>query len=193
MRTTAHTDPAHATDVPHADDAGGPGQWTETSFGEFYEQNVKAVHIYLQRRTDRTTAEDLASEAFVRAWALRHRYDPTRGSPRQWLFGIVINELRNFRRSQNRRTRAIARLAVPAHRESAEDSAVHRLTSHSQTLKLDQLVAGLAERDRRLLALYREPEHSYRTIAEQMGLPEGTVRSRLHRLRQKLRQLHYSA
>jgi RNA polymerase sigma-70 factor, ECF subfamily len=129
-------------------------------------------------------AEDIAQDALLRAW---RRRSTLRDSERrnQWLATIVRNEA--FR--QHARVRPDLTSAIEF-REGAEDEAV---LATVETADLQAALEGLSERDRKLLEMKYEEDLTQATIARRLGIPEGTVKVRLHRARNKLRLLYSGA
>lgn len=144
------------------------------SFEELFERQFDSVYGYLARRVGPELGRDLASETFTRAFAARKRYDPARGEARAWLFGIANNLLRRHYRDEERRLRAFARVDV------ATDAASPELT-------LADALATLAQEERDVLLLFAWADLGYAEIATALGVPIGTVRSRLHRARAHVR------
>jgi RNA polymerase sigma factor (sigma-70 family) len=144
------------------------------SFEELFERQFDSVYGYLARRVGPELGRDLASETFTRAFAARKRYDPARGEARAWLFGIANNLLRRHYRDEERRLRAFARVDV------ATDAASPELT-------LADALATLAQEERDVLLLFAWADLRYAEIATALGVPIGTVRSRLHRARAHVR------
>ena len=117
-------------------------------------------------------------EALLRAW---RRRDTCRSpdQPLPWLLQITRNEaMRRLR--QNSRSGVIEEVAEPA----AEDPA---LTSAPDRLDVTRALATLSQEDRRLLELRYADDLSQPGVATALGIPEGTVKVRLHRLRARLR------
>jgi RNA polymerase sigma-70 factor, ECF subfamily len=129
-------------------------------------------------------AEDIAQDALLRAWRRRSTLRDA-DSRNQWLGAIVRNEA--FR--QHARVRPNPTSAIEF-REGAEDEQV------LATVELADLHAALEllnERDRQLLEMKYEQDLTQGMIARQLGIPEGTVKVRLHRARNKLRLLYAGA
>ena len=118
---------------------------------------------------------DLASETFTRAFAARRRYDALRGEERPWLFGIANNPLRRHYRDEERRLRALARLDV------------RRDDAWPDEPRLADALGALSRDERDVLLLFAWADLTYEEIATALGLPVGTVRSRLHRARAQFR------
>jgi RNA polymerase sigma-70 factor, ECF subfamily len=129
-------------------------------------------------------AEDIAQDALLRAWRRRSTLREA-GSRNQWLAAIVRNEA--FRLHARPRADPTERIEL---REGAEDE--HVLAA-VELADLHAALAGLNERDRRLLEMKYEEDLTQATIARRLGVPEGTVKVRLHRARNKLRLLYAGA
>ena len=147
------------------------------AFGRLFEQHFDGVYGYLARRVGAELARDLAAETFVRAFAARRKYDAARGEPRPWLFGIAHNLLRRHYRDEERRLRAFAQL------EPRVDDA-----AFLEEPRLASALAALPVEERDTLLLFAWADLSYEQVAETLALPVGTVRSRLHRARGRLRE-----
>jgi RNA polymerase sigma factor (sigma-70 family) len=149
------------------------------AFVAVFERHFDAVHRYLRRRVPADLADDLVAETFLRAFQHRGRYRAQRPDARPWLYGIATNLVRRHYRSEERELRALARSAVTqAPEEPAEDET-----------RLGEALAALPRRERDVLLLYAWTELSYEEIAVALGVRIGTVRSRLHRARARLREL----
>jgi RNA polymerase sigma-70 factor (ECF subfamily) len=138
---------------------------------------------------DRALAEDVVSTTFLHAWRLRERIDPEGGSLRPWLLGVATNVVRNLhrrgRRDRDLIVRAAAREAVP---DFAEDVA-GRLDDERMLREVRRALAALRPQEREVVALCVWEELDYAAAAEALGIPIGTVRSRLSRARAKLQSL----
>jgi RNA polymerase sigma factor (sigma-70 family) len=145
------------------------------AFEELFERQFDSIYGYLARRVGPDLGRDLASETFTRAFAVRKRYDPARGEPRAWLFGIANNLLRRHYRDEERRLRAFARLDVRHEAGPPEEP------------KLAHALATLPREERDVLLLFAWADLAYAEIAAVLELPVGTVRSRLHRARVHVR------
>ncbi|WP_371646411.1 RNA polymerase sigma factor [Streptomyces mirabilis] len=161
------------------------------AFAELFDSYARAVYNHAFRLTaDWSTAEDVMAATFLEAWRLRDRVDPEGGSLRPWLLGIATNTARNQYRS-NRRYRqaaqaaAAAELSVPDH---AEDVA-GRVDDRRRLATALTALATLRPPEREVIALYLGEGLDYEAAAEALGIPVGTVASRLSRARKKLRTL----
>lgn len=129
-------------------------------------------------------AEDIAQDALLRAW---RRRSTLRDSDRrnQWLATIVRNEA--FRQHARLRPDPTSSIEFS---EGAEDE---RVLAAVELADLHAALNLLSERDRRLLEMKYEEDLTQGMIARRLGIPEGTVKVRLHRARAKLRLLYAGA
>jgi RNA polymerase sigma-70 factor (ECF subfamily) len=152
-------------------------------FGLVFDRHFEDIHRYLHRRVGREPANDLAAETFVAAFDRRRDYDVTRPDARPWLYGIASNLLRNQWRSERRRLLAYARAAVDANGYGDHEAALDRADAAAAGPHVARALAALEGRDRDALLLLAWGELSYDEIADALGVPVGTVRSRIHRAR----------
>lgn len=151
------------------------------AFETIFERHFEAIHRYLARRAGGGRADDLASATFVVAFEHRIAFRDESSSARPWLFGIATNLLRNDQRAEQRALSALARVA--------SDGDQGRLDAMDPAASFDlvPLLAALDVGQRDVLVLYAWEDLSYREIATALGIPVGTVRSRLARARSRLR------
>ena len=157
-------------------------------FTVIFERHYRPVYRYLSRRVGPTLADDLAAETFTRAFERRTAYDTSVERALPWLFGIAVNLLSHHRRSEGRQLRAFAATAVSDLGEHGADGATARLDAAASRERLVRALEQLDDYDRETLLLYAWGELTYAEIAGALAIPIGTVRSRLNRARQKLRQ-----
>jgi RNA polymerase sigma-70 factor (ECF subfamily) len=146
------------------------------AFDAVFERHVASVHAFAQRRVGIDLAEDVTAETFARAFAARRRFDATQESARPWLLGIASNVMRRHWRTERRRLAAYAR-AARAERPDlppSEDAAVLAA------------LARLPLRQREVVLLHAWADLTYEETARALGVPIGTVRSRLSRARRAL-------
>lgn len=139
--------------------------------------------VRLARRWAKGDADDLVQETFARAFAARHRYQPG-SNGRAWLCRILANLVVSEQRRRMRDDRLRARvLAVAATAPPCEPE-----TPALDEAALVTALQRLPPSERRIVELADVEELSYREIARALGCPIGTVMSRLHRARRRLRQ-----
>jgi RNA polymerase sigma-70 factor (ECF subfamily) len=129
---------------------------------------------------DRTTADDLVQDTLERAWAKLHLY--RRGTDlRAWLFTVMHNVHVN----RIRATRAVD----PLEDDMPELAQPQRGPDALLVRDLDRAIARLPADQRAVLLLVTLEEMSYEEVARTLGIPIGTVMSRLSRAREKLRAM----
>jgi RNA polymerase sigma factor (sigma-70 family) len=159
-------------------------------FGVLFDRHATVIYRYLVRRVGVDEADTLLGETFAVAFERRATYDCTRTEARPWLYGIATNLLAHHRRSEARRLAATARLR--AHSPGAEDAfgpVVKALTVADVWLRTARAITELSTEERDVMILRAWEELSYEEIATALGVPVGTVRSRLSRARTHLREL----
>lgn len=155
-------------------------------FGQVFDQYFAAIHGYLTRRLGRTRADDLAGEVFRTAYVNLDRYNPQIGAVRPWLYGIANNVMRRHLRDGERAERAWSSLKVPVQQDAFEESD-ERLEAWRQTSRIQVALDDLLPADREALVLHAVEGLTYEEVALVMSTPMGTVRSRIHRARSRLR------
>jgi RNA polymerase sigma-70 factor (ECF subfamily) len=157
------------------------------AFGDLFDAYARSVYNHAFRLTGEwSAAEEIVSLTFLDAWRLRTRLDEEGGSPRPWLLGIATNVTRNTRRAARRHAAALARLP---REEAAGDFADEVAGRVDDAARLDLVriaLAKLRRPEREVLALCVWSGLDYAAAAESLGVPVGTVRSRLSRARTKL-------
>ncbi|MFJ9865218.1 RNA polymerase sigma factor [Streptomyces sp. NPDC101165] len=160
-----------------------------SAFAELFDSYARAVYNHAFRLTaDWAVAEDVMAATFLEAWRLRDRVDPEGGSLRPWLLGIATNTARNQYRS-NRRYRAAAsaaaaaELSVPDH----ADEVAERVDDRRRLATALTALARLRRPEREVVTLCLGEGLDYEAAAGALGIPVGTVASRLSRARKKLR------
>lgn len=147
------------------------------AFEAVFERHFDAVHAFAQRRVGPDLADEVAAEAFARAFDRRSRYDGSYVDARPWLLGIATNVMRRHWRSERRRLDAYARsVAGPASAAPGGEAAGELLGA----------VGRLPRAQREVLLLHAWADLSYEEIARALDVPIGTVRSRLARARARL-------
>ena len=157
------------------------------AFGELFDAYARSVYNHAFRLTgDWAQAEDLVSLTFLDAWRLRGKVDEEGGSLRPWLLGIATNVTRNTRRAARRHAAALARLPRDGVERDFADEVAARLDDAAELALVRTALATLRRAEREVLALCVWSGLDYRAAAEALGVPVGTVRSRLSRARAKL-------
>jgi RNA polymerase sigma factor (sigma-70 family) len=155
-------------------------------FATIFDRHFDAVYGYLQRRLGRDLADELAAETFLVAFDGRSRYDVSRPDARPWLFGIATNLLHRHRRHELRELRAYARSANDPVLDAFEGVEA-RIDASSVRRELIDALTGVPVEELDALLLFVWADFSYAEVAEALGVPIGTVRSRISRARARLR------
>ena len=156
-------------------------------FGAIFDRYFGEIHGYAARRVGRDTADDIAAETFLTAFWARRRFDPGRGTVKAWLYGIVTNHLSAYRRRELRGYRAMARSGLSAPDEGHADRVVEQVAAGALRGSLAKALAELSGGEREVLLLVALGDLSNTDVAAALGVPYGTVASRLSRARTKLR------
>ncbi|MBU2662427.1 RNA polymerase sigma factor [Actinoplanes bogorensis] len=157
------------------------------SFGAVFDRHATTIHRYLSRRVGGTLADDLTAETFLTAFQNRFAYDGSRPDALPWLYGIAANLLRGHRRTEVRMYRALARTGKDPALASHDDVVAAQVTASEHVRVLAGALARLSPGERDVLTLISQAQLSYPEVAEALGIPVGTVRSRLHSARKRLR------
>ncbi|MFI6508381.1 RNA polymerase sigma factor [Streptosporangium sp. NPDC050855] len=112
----------------------------------------------------------------------------SRGGIRPWLYGIATNLLAGHRRNEVRRRKTLSRAEAADDQEGPEGPVTTRLAARQVTGRLAGALAGLAKRDRDVVLLLALGGLSHAEVAAALGIPYGTVASRLNRARKQLRK-----
>jgi len=159
-------------------------------FGAVFDRHATTLYRYFVRRVGANEADGLLGELFRVAFERRITYDTSRPNARPWLYGIATNILAKHRRREARRLRATARLvaerSAPA---DLADGVAASVDAAEQWPRVSELIAELPDGERDALLLFVWEQLSYEEIAASLEIPIGTVRSRLNRVRRRLRAL----
>ena len=174
-----------------ADDAAViESSWLEPErFAVLFDRHAPHIHRYLARRAGRQVADDLVAETFLTAFAKRDRYDLGYSDALPWLYRIATNLVGQHHRDEARQyrimQRAVAEPEVPDH----ADRVAAGVTAQATHALLEAALAALPAGDRDVLLLIAWEQLTYQEVSRALAIPAGTVRSRLHRARTKVRQV----
>lgn len=154
------------------------GRWRQDALAEAFRRHAGAVHALARRvLIDDTAAEEVVQEIFLRLWNSPDRFDPDRGTLRSFLLAQAHGRAVDILRSNLSRRRREERDA----RSTAEAGydIEHEVWDMAVADHVKDAVAGLPVDERRAIELAYFVGHSYREVAELLGAPEGTVKSRI--------------
>jgi RNA polymerase sigma-70 factor (ECF subfamily) len=163
-------------------------------FGLIFDRYARVLYGYCARRVGPDLADDVVAETLLTAFERRHRFDRTAPSARPWLFGIATNVLRNHRRAEVRGWRAFARTGadpldgVRRVTDGIAERVDERVDAAQAVRALAAALAAMPRAHRDVLLMHAWSGLDYAELAAALEVPIGTVRSRLHRARARLRQ-----
>jgi RNA polymerase sigma factor (sigma-70 family) len=180
-------------------EAGSDASWINASLSDpqrftiIFERHAVGLHRYLARRVERSAVDDLLAEIFVVAFRTRRAYKGAYPDARPWLFGIATNVVHHHRRSEGRRLTMVRRVTQGAARDEGgsdvADDVVARHELADQFALVRTVLAQMEDKYLDVLTLSTGPQLSYDEISRALGIPVGTVRSRLSRAKTQLREL----
>ena len=159
------------------------------AFGMLFDEHSTAVCNLAFRLTgDWPSAEEVTSLTFLEAWRLRAGVELTGESLKPWLMGIAVNVCRNTSRAARRYRAAMARLPEVTVVPDFADELAERIDDAAQLANVQLALRKLRPAERDVVALCVWSGLDYAAAAQALGIPIGTVRSRLSRARSKLRK-----
>jgi RNA polymerase sigma factor (sigma-70 family) len=153
-----------------------------------FDRHAPALLRYLTRRLGAVDAEDVLGDVFVVALERRESFDRAATSARPWLYGIASNVVARRYRDETRRLRAYER-GDRSNVDWFEDAAVSRIDADTAFRRLAGALSVLSAGDRDVLLMTAWAQLDQTEVADALGIPVGTVKSRLHRARQQLRDV----
>ena len=157
------------------------------AFGRIFAFYAPRVKAYLRRLgAEDAAAEDLTQEAMLSVWRRAQRFDPRRAALSTWIFTIARNKRMDALR---RDRRPDYDPEDPAIVEPADDAPRGDQVAETEQIKVvvQRAIDGLPKEQAELLRIFYFEEKPHSTIAEELGLPLGTVKSRLRLALSKLR------
>ena len=159
------------------------------AFATLFERHANAIYNYCFRRVgDWSAAEDLLSVVFLEAWRRRDKELPP-GKVLPWLYGIATNVVCNRRRSERRYRAALARVPAARPENDFGDDAAVRLDDERRMRDALAHLKTLPRGQQDVVVLCAWGDLSYEDASFALGVPVGTVRSRLARARRSLEEL----
>lgn len=156
---------------------------SKQAFAVLFEHFAPRVKAFLMRSgADQGLAEECAQEVMATLWRKAHQFDPSRASAATWIFTIA----------RNRRIDAIRKQRRPEPEELSwgpeqEPDQEDVLALQQESEQLTKAIAALPEKQRALIEKAYFGDLSHREIADQTGLPLGTIKSRIRLALERLR------
>lgn len=162
------------------------GRYHEDALAEVYRRHAGAVFALARRLlADRTLAEEIVQEVFLRLWNDPDRFDPDRGSLRSYLLAQCHGRSVDLIRSESsRRRREEKELTLAA--EAGYDLE-HEVWDMAVADRVKVTLQTLPDGEREAILLAYFGGHTYREVADLLGTPEGTVKSRIRSGLKKMR------
>lgn len=159
-----------------------------SAFAELFERHARVVGAFAARRVGSHAAEDVLSETMLVAFRRRRDFDTAWESAKPWLLGIASRVIKKHHAQEAAQWRSFEASVTRGEHVSdgAIDHAATRADASAAVRALAPRIAALAARDRETLLLYAWGDLTYEEVALALGVPVGTVRSRLNRVRRKL-------
>ena len=156
------------------------------AFEYLFDRYRDAIHrLFLQRTGNTEDADDLLQETFIKVYMNLHRYSPeyTFG---QWLYTIARNTFIDYVRKRQDDLPIDEKFSSPAsNTPTPEESVINAQQRHQS----ERCIARLPENYRRLIRMRFFDEYSYEEIAVKLSLPLGTVKTQIHRARERMCRL----
>ena len=159
----------------------------DRAFGELYRRQARRLmgFFFRQLNGDEALAADLTQDAFMRVWTARDKFSGT--NFRTWMFTISYNLLKNHYRHDEHQ-KEYESFSKQTQEEVADNHIVEQIDNDAFDQAVRKTLETLPAESRLLFSFRFEEELTVPEIADLMGLPEGTVKSRLHTLTQTLKQ-----
>ncbi|MBI4259613.1 MAG: sigma-70 family RNA polymerase sigma factor [Actinobacteria bacterium] len=152
---------------------------TEADLRSAYAEHGGELYGFaLRSLEDRELAEEVVQETFLRAWRAGSRFDPEIGSLRTWLFAIARNVVIDQARARAR-VAPVERAEFPGEPDAVERALV--------AWQVEEALRRLAPDHRRVLVETYYRGRPYAEVAAELGIPEGTVKSRVYYALRSLR------
>lgn len=159
------------------------------AFGALFARHGETVYNHCFRRTASwAEAEDLTSTVFLEAWRRRKDVRFYSESLLPWLLAVANNVMRNAGRSKRRHQRFLTKLPPPQASSDFVDELAHRVDDERAMSEILIALGRLRIEEQEAIALCDWAGMSYAAAAVALGVPVGTVRSRLSRARRRLRE-----
>jgi RNA polymerase sigma-70 factor, ECF subfamily len=160
-------------------------RWGASAFERLFDAHAEPLFAFLVYRTgDRQLAEDLVADTFERVLRTRVRFDPRRGSEKNWVYAIALNLVRDHARRQRVESRALERVG-PHDPDLLYDGDLGAVDDRDE---LGRALSTLSDEEREAIALRFGSDLKLREVARLLGESESAVEKRISRTLDKLRR-----
>jgi len=157
-------------------------------FAAIFDRHGDAILRFACARLGPDIGEEVTAETFLAAFGRRGAYDRSYADARPWLYGIAVRQIGKHRRAEARQRQLLASMPAELVAEDLGDRIADQVTAQQLRPRLVACLSGLPRRDRELLLLVAWAELSYADAATALGISVSAVRSRLNRIRVRVRK-----
>jgi RNA polymerase sigma factor (sigma-70 family) len=161
---------------------------TKQEFADWLAPHLSVLLATSRRLVSGADADDVLQQAVERAWKKRATFDPTRGTPRAWLLGVLVDRVRRHRRGvirgRKRTAEVVSDFAASIGTVQEDSNPTSRLINR---LDVERAVTSLPTRQREVITLHYLADLSVNEVAKLLEISEGSVKSHLHDARISLR------
>ncbi len=162
------------------------GRYSEAALAEVYRRHGGPVYGLAKKiLNNNSEADDVTQDVFLRLWNNPHRFDPTRGSLRAYLLNDSHGRSVDLVRSLN--ARRAREMNDANHSPVAAYDLQHQVWDMAVAEEVKKALATLPPEEREVIELAYFQSHSYVKVAEILGQPEGTVKSRIRNGMRRMR------
>ena len=176
-----------SVDIRNADDLLlKVGLGDRAAFGDLYDEVAPLVYGIARRvLRDPARAEEVSQEVFLQIWGQAERFDPSRGRARSWIAAVAHRRAVDVVRSEQASRRRTAEVGVREYL-SAFDEVAETVERRELRRRVRGAIEELSEAQRQAVSLAYFGGMTYREVAEHVGSPEGTIKTRMRSAMGKL-------
>lgn len=166
-------------------------------YNEFYKKNKRAIHYFILKMThDEMATEELVNDVFVKVYQNMEKFDDSKSSFKTWVHNIATNATIDFLRKKRLQTKSIdemisddeTRYSIKMEFASNEADPLHQLMTAESHLSIDKAIKTLPALQAEILRQL-SIGITYDEIAEELGMPIGTVKGSIHLARTRMKEL----
>ncbi|MEO8850117.1 MAG: ECF RNA polymerase sigma factor SigK [Allobranchiibius sp.] len=155
------------------------GRGDQDSFARLYDATSSRINgLVVRLIVDRAQAEEITQEVFLEIWRTSPKFDPARGSALSWMFTLAhrrsVDRVRSAQASRRRDT-----THARESQETSYDSTVDQVTAQLDADRVRVAMKTLGDNQRQALSLVYFEGHTHAEVAERLGIPLGTAKTRI--------------